>query len=1290
MNATPENAADNADRCPKCQSEMLAQDDKAFCPVCLMKQGFAPSTFAGTFDLQSWQPPAISDLAGRFPHLNFESLIGKGGMGAVYKVQQTELGRTAALKILPEAISSDAGFRERFLREARLLASLSHPHIVTVYEFGQKEGVYFLLMEFVDGVTLRQASLAETTHKLAPKEALAVVEQLCDALQFAHDEGVVHRDIKPENILLDKRGRVKIADFGLARLLGKPADLPTLTRTNQLLGTPVYMAPEQMEGREAIDHRADIYSLGVVFYELLTGELPLGRFRAPSEKTDMDARLDEVVFRTLEKEQDRRYQQASDIRTDINAIRPATETTVQKRRRFIPLITMLVILAGLTIPYGQSSYDYWVNQWQQSRSRQADIVDSTPRNMGAAAENKPALVAETHLAMEERFGSDDDGMSSGGSGMFGGEFESAMGDEGYSWGSDNQGESSLGSGPGGYGMGFDGGMGFGGGMGSEGMFAGGEGYESGMDSGDYEVLTWHTPDQAAVAEQPFMNQFPMLSKEFCSEQGISKELQKDLNSILSGIHSKYTSAESTITLFTPGPNGQLTVTIKTVSELTNNLQHELWQRIDEVSPVELQAQLRERLHVLNEYDNGKWQRGLLGWDLSNNSSLTIKFLRQGKWFDWRVSSSGPDGLQAAKVQPTLPDVLQNYYFQSAPWMEVHNARVAWENPKDWTRLKYRFTATGQLDFTMATWLSTNQKWLPQEQNQEVQFWNNYYEVHHAAYAGGANAQSNQVANQYPWFSVNIFDTMKSQTLLELARSLSNADHEQKRRTLLASVLSGRARDRVWLRMAYHIKLLREQGVSNEAASFFSGKKVGPNLLSDIKYDGDKATGDLRLDNGTTVKIEFRLDENRWKIEHIRSPDCSVLDAAPFAVVAVAAQNFEAGQYLLMESGAPPGGGMGMGMSGMGGGSYEEGGMGMGAPGMGMPGSSGMGGFSGSNPAVAWDIRSLSPSDDPAITSSNDLKDMVSKLTIERGEIIRQSHIRSALALTVEQARTAWKEWDWIGLNDCFTSHGKIDFANAQTISLWAESSPIISPTEELTAIAVESLNTFHATYYSTLQPNAAPLPDKIEWNVSYLRPSPKIHWEKDRYKTSEDTHSVSASYRFARTLAELRESTIPEKMNRLSLFHADGEFKLNEVGSETATGAFLTTGGETIPISFRRKNGRWKIDQLLTKFSSLQLLPKHAPIYIANTSIDAKVPVTRDLFEVQQCWLGDVPDDAIIAVVEGSQSDAKATLSLAPALANHPTGKDAWGLGAVDTITAGQILRLRDLVDPKPDSQPKK
>ena len=172
-------------------------------------------------------------------------------------------------------------------------------------------------MEYVDGINLRQAIRA---GQLKPAEALKIVPQICDALQFAHDEGIVHRDIKPENVLLDKRGRVKIADFGLAKMLDRSALDVSLTGTQQIMGTLHYMAPEQFQGARDVDHRADIYSLGVLFYEMLTGELPIGRFAPPSKSVEIDVRLDEVVLRSLEQKPDQRYQHASEIKFEMESI----------------------------------------------------------------------------------------------------------------------------------------------------------------------------------------------------------------------------------------------------------------------------------------------------------------------------------------------------------------------------------------------------------------------------------------------------------------------------------------------------------------------------------------------------------------------------------------------------------------------------------------------------------------------------------------------------------------------------------------------------------------------------------------------------------------------------------------------------------------------------------------------------------------------------------------------------------------------------------------------------------
>ena len=263
-----------------------------------------------------FQPPSLEEMSRMFPQLEIHALIGKGGMGAVYKARQPALDRLVALKILPPQVASGPGFAERFNREARALAKLVHPNIVAVHEFGQMSGLPFFIMEFVDGLNLRQL---ERAGKLSPREALQIVPQICEALQFAHDEGIVHRDIKPENILLDKKGRVKVADFGIAKIMGTEAE-PGITETSAAIGTPQYMAPEQVEKPETVDHRADIFSLGVVFYEMLTGELPLGKFAPPSRTVNVDVRLDDVVLRALEKEPERRYQHVSQVRTAVDTI----------------------------------------------------------------------------------------------------------------------------------------------------------------------------------------------------------------------------------------------------------------------------------------------------------------------------------------------------------------------------------------------------------------------------------------------------------------------------------------------------------------------------------------------------------------------------------------------------------------------------------------------------------------------------------------------------------------------------------------------------------------------------------------------------------------------------------------------------------------------------------------------------------------------------------------------------------------------------------------------------------
>jgi tRNA A-37 threonylcarbamoyl transferase component Bud32 len=309
--------------CPNCQAVLPADAPGGMCPKCLLQWGFLrveepapPRNGLGTPG-QAFVPPSPAELAGLFPQLEILELLGQGGMGVVYKARQPKLDRLVALKILPIQTGRDPSFAERFTREARALARLSHPHVVAIHDLGEAGGLCFLIMEFVDGVNLRQLMQA---GQVRPREALAIVPQVCDALQYAHDQGIVHRDIKPENILLDRKGQVKIADFGLAKLLGEVATSANLTGSGQVMGTPHYMAPEQVQRPLEVDQRADIYSLGVVFYEMLTGELPLGRFAPPSHKAGTDVRLDHVVLRTLEREPDRRYQHISELEADLKPL----------------------------------------------------------------------------------------------------------------------------------------------------------------------------------------------------------------------------------------------------------------------------------------------------------------------------------------------------------------------------------------------------------------------------------------------------------------------------------------------------------------------------------------------------------------------------------------------------------------------------------------------------------------------------------------------------------------------------------------------------------------------------------------------------------------------------------------------------------------------------------------------------------------------------------------------------------------------------------------------------------
>ncbi|MCX4245525.1 serine/threonine-protein kinase [Paraliomyxa miuraensis] len=268
------------------------------------------------------------------PELQLRSCLGRGGMGVVYRARQVRLDRDVAVKLMRPEVGHDPELARRFEREAKALARLDHPGIVRVHDFGQAAGVCYLVMELVDGPNLR----ALMEQGLSDAQAFDIVDQLCDALAYAHQQGVVHRDVKPENVLVDRRGRVRVADFGLAKLQVEPRG--GATRTRRVLGTPQYMAPEQLRDPESVDQRSDIFAIGVVFYEMLTGQLPVGRFPAPSELGRGNVRLDEIVLRALESSRERRFQAASEIRAALSSIGAgshaitSTQAEVSPRRRW--------------------------------------------------------------------------------------------------------------------------------------------------------------------------------------------------------------------------------------------------------------------------------------------------------------------------------------------------------------------------------------------------------------------------------------------------------------------------------------------------------------------------------------------------------------------------------------------------------------------------------------------------------------------------------------------------------------------------------------------------------------------------------------------------------------------------------------------------------------------------------------------------------------------------------------------------------------------------------------------
>lgn len=251
----------------------------------------------------------------------FDLFIGQGGMGAVYRGHQLRLGRPVAIKILHQDHGTDYAYAERFRREAQALAQMNHPNIVSVHDFGVVGEYLYYVMEFIRGIDLHQRLCSGS---LTPVQATEILVRICDGLTYAHSKGIVHRDIKPANILLADDGRIKLADFGLAKRFDSRATM--LTQTNMAMGTPDYAAPEQYDAKAEIDPRADIYALGVVFYQMLTGQLPRGAWQPPSAMLGCDPRIDAIITRALKPDRNQRQSTAEEFKMELlSAFQPLAE-----------------------------------------------------------------------------------------------------------------------------------------------------------------------------------------------------------------------------------------------------------------------------------------------------------------------------------------------------------------------------------------------------------------------------------------------------------------------------------------------------------------------------------------------------------------------------------------------------------------------------------------------------------------------------------------------------------------------------------------------------------------------------------------------------------------------------------------------------------------------------------------------------------------------------------------------------------------------------------------------------
>lgn len=374
--------------CPDCHSSVSVDESEPWlsCDSCGLKANLSRiETAPGSASF-----PMVKDLTGEsLGGYELQELIGVGGMGVVYKARSVGGGGVpVAVKVLNcDYHWQREEFVSRFLREAKALSRLDHPNIVTILDSGKVDDQYYLVTEYVDGVNLAQYL---RTRELSTEQVVELMTQVCGAITYAHEHGIVHRDIKPANVVV-AGGRAKVLDFGLAQITGGTTGLSSLTRTDLAMGTINYLSPEQRTNAKHVDERSDVFSLGVVLYEMLTGRLPLGGFEPASRhRRSLGRRGDRIVSRALEASPERRYQSVAELAGDLRQL-------VQPRNTGRMAALAAVILAALGLGIG-----IWTLSGPQDRGRlNVPVKTAQMLQLGKASGNVPGLPGLTD-AMESK------------------------------------------------------------------------------------------------------------------------------------------------------------------------------------------------------------------------------------------------------------------------------------------------------------------------------------------------------------------------------------------------------------------------------------------------------------------------------------------------------------------------------------------------------------------------------------------------------------------------------------------------------------------------------------------------------------------------------------------------------------------------------------------------------------------------------------------------------------------------------------------------------------------------